>query len=533
MIAATFGGFVSTVIGRYQDGLFRPDRSINGVLGGLVAITAGCDVLTIHGALMVGASAGAVVYYSAWIMEHKFKLDDAVGAVPVHGFCGAWGTILLAFLMPEEALAAESRLDQIFIQIQGVGLAFLWAFGVAFLVFKTIERTIGLRVPEEDEVEGLNSAEHGTTLGTGLLQQRLKEIVFGEGDLTKRLDTTTGDESAEVAFLFNEFMGQIQNLVRNIGQSTSGLLKASTALSSVADNMGQFSDDLADQSIRVAETTSAVSNRMGSSSSVLGGISGEISDISNHAVDVSTSLTSMAKTVDGLQHAVSEIAQRALETATVSQQATEMTDQAAHAVKSLNKATDQIGGLIDLIREVAEKTNLLALNATIEAAKANEAGKGFSVVAGEVKGLATQTARATQRIENHIQLIQSDSASVEDMIVQVSDVMSQISRSIEGISQATQTQDVAAQAMTESAQAAMHRSNEIAGSVSGVSEASRHIAQDIENVVSETDGMSHAANDLSRKAHETSQNAKSVEENALGLTRISQSLAGHVARFKV
>lgn len=533
MIAATFGGAVSTVIGRYQEGLFRPDRSINGVLGGLVAITAGCDVLTVHGAMVVGISAGLVVYYSAWIMEHKFKLDDAVGAVAVHGFCGAWGTILLAFLMPASALVAESRFDQILIQIEGVAVAFVWAFGLAFAAFKIMQKTIGLRVSAEHEVEGLNSAEHGTTLGTGLLQRHLKDIVFGEGDLTKRLDATTGDESAEVAFLFNQFMGRIQNLVRDIGSSTTGLLKVSKTLSSVADDMGRFSDNLSNQSERVARTTVSVSDRMGSSSNVLGGISGEIGDISTHVTEVSTSLTGMAQTVSELQQAVSDIAQRAVETSNVSKRATQMTTQATNAVKSLNKATDQIESLIQLIRDVAEKTNLLALNATIEAAKASEAGKGFAVVAGEVKDLARQTARATQHIEDHIQLIQSDSSNVEDMIVQVSEVMHQISRSIEGISQATQVQGVAAQEISASAQDAMHRSQTIAQSVAGVSDASRHISHDIENVVEDTGGMSAAAHDLSHRAHETSQNARNVEEKASDLTQIGEALTEHVKRFKV
>ena len=124
MLSAAFGGMVGTIIGRFHDGLFRPDRSINGVLGGLVGITAGCDVLTTFGAIMIGLTSGIVVYYSALIMERKFGLDDAVGAVPVHGFCGAWGTICLAFLMPEVNLAAETRFEQFSIQLQGVLIAF-------------------------------------------------------------------------------------------------------------------------------------------------------------------------------------------------------------------------------------------------------------------------------------------------------------------------------------------------------------------------------------------------------------------------
>ena len=203
MVSASFGGLIGTMLGRLHDGLFKPDRSINGVLGGLVAITAGCDVVTTYGAVLMGVSAGFVVFYSAYVMENYFKLDDAVGAVPVHGFCGAWGTIMLAVFAPAENLPTGDWLSQISIQIQGVIFAFLWAFGLGYIFFKCFNKFKGIRISAAHELEGLNSAAHGTTLGTGMLQKHLNDIIHGSGDLTARLDTTTEDDLSKLPRLTN------------------------------------------------------------------------------------------------------------------------------------------------------------------------------------------------------------------------------------------------------------------------------------------------------------------------------------------
>jgi ammonium transporter, Amt family len=121
MLSACFGGAVAMTLGRLHEGLHRPVWPINGVLGGLVGITAGCDVLTTTGAIAVGLTSGIVVVYATRFMENRLKLDDAVGAVAVHGVCGAWGTVLLAVLMPAEALGEVSRLHQIGVQAPSSG----------------------------------------------------------------------------------------------------------------------------------------------------------------------------------------------------------------------------------------------------------------------------------------------------------------------------------------------------------------------------------------------------------------------------
>src|SRR5665647_779035 len=130
----------------------------NGVLGGLVAITAASYYLQPLAALMIGFLSGMVVDYASYLLE-KFGIDDAVGAVPVHLFGGIAGILLLPFFMDANLLHTSDRLSQFIVQLLGLTINFCWAFGVAFIMFKIIDKTLGLRVTPEEEEKGLNIVE--------------------------------------------------------------------------------------------------------------------------------------------------------------------------------------------------------------------------------------------------------------------------------------------------------------------------------------------------------------------------------------
>jgi len=138
--------------------LGKPDGSmtLNGTLAGLVAITAGCANTSPLSAVIIGLIAGILVVYSVLFIERVLKVDDPVGAVSVHGVCGAWGTIA-AGLFDINGFS----LSVVGTQILGVAAAFLWVFPVAFILFKVIDKTIGLRVSPEEELDGLDIGEHG------------------------------------------------------------------------------------------------------------------------------------------------------------------------------------------------------------------------------------------------------------------------------------------------------------------------------------------------------------------------------------
>ena len=130
----------------------------NGSLGGLVAITAASYYLEPISALIIGLLSGMVVDLSSYLLD-KTGIDDAVGAVPVHLFGGIAGTLLLPFFMKEELLHTGDRLSQFLVQLLGLAVNACWAFGAAYLMFRLIDKAMGLRVTPEEEEKGLNIVE--------------------------------------------------------------------------------------------------------------------------------------------------------------------------------------------------------------------------------------------------------------------------------------------------------------------------------------------------------------------------------------
>jgi len=135
----------------------KPDigMSLNGALAGLVGITAGCANVSPNSSILIGIVAGVLVVLSVYTID-RMRIDDPVGAVSVHGVCGAWGT-LAAGLFNIGGTTGKIMMTQLI----GIGAAFVWAFGVAFIVFTVIKMTVGLRVSEEEEMEGVDIGEHG------------------------------------------------------------------------------------------------------------------------------------------------------------------------------------------------------------------------------------------------------------------------------------------------------------------------------------------------------------------------------------
>jgi Amt family ammonium transporter len=164
IVAGAFAGLSGLAVGWFVDGRAQPDRTINGVLSGLVAVTAGCDAVGTQAAIFIGLSSGVIVTFSANVIERVFKLDDVVGAVSVHGTCGVWGVLMAGVLAMEEKLQAGSRIDQVLIQIEGAAIHFIWAFGVTLAVLSLIRLAIPLRVPSDVEDRGLDLIEHGAKL---------------------------------------------------------------------------------------------------------------------------------------------------------------------------------------------------------------------------------------------------------------------------------------------------------------------------------------------------------------------------------
>jgi Amt family ammonium transporter len=161
-IAAATGALGALVLTRLVTGKWKLTTTLNGVLGGLVAITASCDVVIPVSAAIIGLFGGVVVTLGTWGLE-RLRIDDPVGAVPAHLFAGIWGTLAVGLFATEGGLFAGGGAEQLLAQSIGVVACALWAGSTTFLLFLLLRVTIGLRVSEAVELAGLDAAEHGET----------------------------------------------------------------------------------------------------------------------------------------------------------------------------------------------------------------------------------------------------------------------------------------------------------------------------------------------------------------------------------
>jgi ammonium transporter, Amt family len=159
-LAGSAGGVSAAFFTRLRHGKFDVGMTANGILAGLVGITAGADIVNNLGALLVGLLAGVVVALSVAFLD-AVKVDDPVGAVSVHGTCGILGTLWVGLFAVDGGLFYGGGIDLLVAQLIGVVSVVVWVGAAAAVMFLALKATVGLRVSEEEEVEGLDIHEHG------------------------------------------------------------------------------------------------------------------------------------------------------------------------------------------------------------------------------------------------------------------------------------------------------------------------------------------------------------------------------------
>lgn len=169
-LSACAGALVALIITWVRYG--KPDISmtLNGILAGLVAITAGCHIISLYGSLIVGAISGVLVVFGCEFLDKKLHIDDPVGAVGVHCLNGVWGTIAVGLFACHTVASPDGSLGlfygggftQLGIQVLGVVAVAAWVCVTSFIMFKAIKHTIGLRASEQEELQGLDLGEHGS-----------------------------------------------------------------------------------------------------------------------------------------------------------------------------------------------------------------------------------------------------------------------------------------------------------------------------------------------------------------------------------
>ena len=323
------------------------------------------------------------------------------------------------------------------------------------------------------------------------LVERVENIASGEGDLTVRVDASGKDELARLGSAMNRFLDSLQGLISQISATTRDVAGATDQLVAMA---GDNSRLIADSHMSVDQ--------------------------------VSTAATQMSSAI----HEVSRNAQAAADTATVAEQKTQAGGRvvsdtmaalgelarevagASEAIGELEKETNSIGAVLAVIKGIAEQTNLLALNAAIEAARAGEQGRGFAVVADEVRALAARTQESTKDIQTMIERLQLGARNA----VQVMQAGS--SRAEASVKQAGQAEQVLGEAIV---------------AVNGINERAAQIATACEEQSSVTEEIARNITDVRDMSDRSAQTSAQATEACQRLAKMADDLERQIARFKV
>ena len=323
------------------------------------------------------------------------------------------------------------------------------------------------------------------------VSSQLEQISHGEGDLTVRLDDSGKDELAQLATGFNAFVSKTQTAIQQVKQSINSLHHSSENLSRVSQ---QTISGINQQQSETNMAATAMTE-----------MSATVTEVSRYAATASVSAQEADKQASDGQRIVSTTV------SSINQLANEV-ETAAEVIHRLESDGESIGSVLDVIRGIAEQTNLLALNAAIEAARAGEQGRGFAVVADEVRTLAGRTQQSTAEIQAMIEKLQA------------------------GTSEAVQVMEKSREQVEKTvsqAQEAGSSLQSITGSVSQINDMNTQIATAAEEQAAVAEGVSENVNNINVVASETSESAGEISQATNELMSISNQLDDLVGQFKV
>jgi methyl-accepting chemotaxis protein len=319
----------------------------------------------------------------------------------------------------------------------------------------------------------------------------MRNIAEGERDLTQNMSLDSKDELGELSKWFDMFMDNIQEDITNIGKSTHQIAAAAAQLHTTAEQIASGAEQVSDQASNVA----AAGEEMSASS---GDIAQNCSLAAQGSTHASEAARAGAEIVDETIAVMNSIAIRVRDT--------------AKTVESLGSRSEQIGEIVGTIQDIADQTNLLALNAAIEAARAGEQGRGFAVVADEVRKLAERTRKATTEISEMIKSIQSET---QGAVVAMETGVGEVTHGSEKASESGKALE------------------NILSQINDVSTQINQVAAAAEEQTAATEEISNNMYKITEVVSRTSQGAKETTQAADKLSALAGDLDRIVGQFKV
>lgn len=351
------------------------------------------------------------------------------------------------------------------------------------------------------------------------INAQLKEIAEGEGDLTKELSVQSKDEIGDLAISFNQMIGSLSAMIRNIGTTSEQVAASSEELTASAEQTSQATNQIATSIQEIASGTEIQGRRSSESSQAMKEMTIGIQQVAETTSSVAGLATATSKEAnsgnDSIQKAINQMN-------TINKSVSD----SATVIRELGEQSKEIGKITDVITDIADQTNLLALNAAIEAARAGEHGKGFAVVAEEVKKLAEQSKESADQITkliDHIQKNTSHAVNVMEMGTQeVATGLDVVHETGEGFQRILASiEEVTAQIQEVSAVA-----EEMAASVEQVN----HSMEEMDHI-----SQTSAANtqNVASASEEQLASMEEISTSAFALSAMAEELQALVNKFKV
>lgn len=305
----------------------------------------------------------------------------------------------------------------------------------------------------------------------------LRDIAQEDGDLTKRIKTANQDEIGDLVHWFNQFVEKLQTVVRDIGNS-------SKPLAAIAENLNQVSisarNNISAQQLSASDAKSAVDN-----------MSNSVNAVAQSASEAAVAAGEASSAADEGQRVVNQ-------TVASIQSLASRVDETALVIKKLEQDSNQVGVVLDVIKGIAEQTNLLALNAAIEAARAGEQGRGFAVVADEVRTLASRTQQSTEEIQATIEQLQNAARSAVTVMAKGTE---QASISVDEANKAGSSLG----AITKTISRITAMNDQIARSTGEQKSVAVSISQNVDDINKRTEDTASSSEKLTSVSHELEQ----------------------------